>query len=134
MRKLAVLPLVGLLAVAACVQDAPTAPLADESAASAAPTGISASVSGVSTQVLNFDADLDGITGRVLPGFEDAEAAEALRGYIEELKAQLAADDRSEVARVVQLARAELTPGRASIGDLGYIELVLDNIDRAIAK
>ncbi len=131
MKRLAMLPLVGLLTAAACTLDNPTAPIAEDALSG---IGISASVSASASQPLNFDADLDIITSRLLPGFANGDAAENLSVHVAGIKTELAANNRAGAAQLVGLARAELISGASSIADLGYISLVLDNIDRAIVQ
>lgn len=137
MKRFTVLPLVVLLA-AAC-SNSPTAPTADNQADTAA-AGISANAitASLSTSTdagaYGSDGDLEVISSRILPDFTDQDAATKLGGYIGQIQEQLAAGDKAEVARLVGLALAELAPGVSNGGDVGYVEIVLNNIARANAE
>jgi hypothetical protein len=131
--RLAVLPLAAALAFGAgCSRDAPLEPLSDQS--TLAPTAsISASQSALPGDgAVPFAGDLEDIPVRVLPGFSDRDAADSLAGYLTELLAHLSAGNKTAAARVLGQARELLKPGVADPADIGYLQLVFDNIEAAI--
>ncbi len=131
-RSLAVIPLMMVLASAACAIDSPTAPYAEE-ASLAAPTGFSASQSASAGQSLDFSSDLRHAT-EAASGFADAAVADRFREHLGNLSTSLNAGDKAEASRILGLARQELSPAAITHGDLGYIEMVFRNIDEAVAQ
>jgi alcohol dehydrogenase class IV len=97
-----------------------------------APDRVSLSVAATGSDALDFTADLDALTTRVLPSLSDAAAADALGLRIADLSAALDAGDKAEAARAVAATRALLTSEIGAWGDLGAIELVLNNVERAL--
>ena len=81
----------------------------------------------------NFVIDLDLITANVLPHFADAAAGKQLALYIADIKTAVGAGNKTEVARLLVLAR-EITakPSVANEIDLGYIAQILSAIESAI--
>ncbi len=131
-RSLAVIPLMMVLASAACAIDSPTAPYAEE-ASLAAPTGFSASQSASAGQSLDFDGDLNFIDSLV-PSFNDAGSGARFGDLMKEMRTHLNAGDKGEARRVVDLARQELASGALNDGDAGYIEMVFRNLDEALVQ
>ena len=131
-NRRAVIPLSMLLVVSACTEADLTAPASSPVQATAVPLDVSMSV--VAGQDLDFAADLDNIAEVILPGLFDAAAAEALGAQLDALKAHLAAGDRAAAAQVLDEARSVATPDIGNRTDLGYVEMVLYNIEAALAK
>lgn len=135
-KPFALFPLVALLA-AACT-DAPTAPPAvaeTEAAATVAFSGgMSLNVSTSSSSLSDFDGDLNVIVNRILPNFANESAAATLRGHIAEIQTAIDVGNRTEVARLTDVAEADLVPGVTNGGDRGYIQLVLRRINTAAAR
>ncbi len=129
MKRTVILPIAALL-LAACGES----PLAPESKAmTLAPEQASLSVAaGATSAAIDFAADLDAITTRVLPSLSDATAAEGLRVQIATLSAALSAGNKAEAASAVAAARALLTPDIGAFGDVGSIDLVLNNVALAL--
>jgi len=97
------------------------------------PTRLSmAGLTGTPTGTLDFASDLDGLTTRVVPSLDDAKAAEQLRLELDRLSAALNAGNTADATKSVAAARALLTPTIGAVGDIGVVELVLDNIERAL--
>ncbi len=128
MRRRIVIPAAALV-MAAC-SDVPMAP---DAANVPAMVGATLSLSaGSENAALDFTVDLELITTRVVPNFTDREAAEQLQLHITELTTALNAGDKAEAARILDLARASVTTRDAAWGDVGYIELVFNNIAQAL--
>ena len=127
-KRSTVLPISALL-LAAC-SDSPVAP--PRAPASAPAVSASLSVAEASPNALDFSTDLSAITTSVLPGFADAQAAERLRLDLAALSAALTAGDKTEAARLLAVARADLTPEASNGGDVGYVEMVFRNIAEAL--
>jgi hypothetical protein len=127
--KRAVIFSMAALVVAAC-NDSSMEPVSPNAAI--APSQARFSIVGASGVTLDFSGDIDLITERVLPSLDDATAAEKLKVEFGKLSAGLDTGTKAEVAGTVTAIRALLKPGIGAVGDVGAIEVVLDNLDRAL--
>lgn len=130
MKRTVVLPIAALL-LAACGDS----PLEPESAATSAITPDQASLSIAATTPaagLDFAGDLEMIKTLMLPSLDDAAAAGKLGLEIDKLAVALGAGKKVEASAAVTAARALLTPTIGGVGDVGAIELVLDNVQVAL--
>ncbi|MFL5538413.1 MAG: hypothetical protein ACJ8J0_05445 [Longimicrobiaceae bacterium] len=128
MSRLAASAAAALLLACGC-SDAATTPAAADPAGIAAAPALTASM--VATG-LDFSQQVADIETRMLPSFTDHDAAEQLRGYLQDLAASAAAGDRAAAAASLELARGVLKPGVTSAVDATAIEMTLDVIGRDI--
>lgn len=131
MRTRTVIRLMTLAGLAACAEDT-TAPLVKEAGEVSPQVAVNLNVVGSGS--LDFSADLETIRDAVLPGFDNAVAADSLKVRLASLGAQLAAGDRSGAAETLLKARTGMKADASNAADLGYIEMVFANIDVAIAR
>jgi hypothetical protein len=127
MRRLVAIPAATVCALLAACGDTPS----PAEPFSAAPTGLrmsaaSTPTSGAATLML---ADLDDISTRFLPAFEDAAAAGRVGTLVNELKTHVSASNRIEALRVIALIRAQLTDGVANPVDVEVVKLTLAFIE-----
>lgn len=122
-----VLRTIGLLGVVACAEST-TSPLAEAPVT----TSVSLNVAGAE-QALDFSADLDKIVEAVIPGFTNAGAGDVLKAQVTALKAQLAENDLVAAAATVADARRELPADAGIHGDIGYVQMVLSNVEAALS-
>jgi hypothetical protein len=127
MKRATLLPITALL-LAAC-GDAPMQPEAERTALT--PDSPSFSIAAASA-ALDFASDLDMITTLVVPSLDDATAAAKIKLEVGKLSAALSAGNKVAAAQSVAAVRALLTPGVGGPADVGMIEIVLDNIGRAL--
>lgn len=132
MRTRFLFPLAGLAVATAC-SDPPMTPLEPPALAAASAPSFSRDGSAGEAS-LDFSSDFGDLKYRVLPGFDDQDAAKQLAGYFDELNEHLDAGDTAEAIQVLATAREAAHPGVTSWGDWGNIHHVLDMVGRALGE
>lgn len=129
MQKMTVVRLAALAGLVACADDA-TAPTGTTKDGVAAQVSLSTAVVQGS---LDFSTDLENLRIAVLPTFADTAAASAIRAQLITLQDQLAAGDRTAAAATLAQVRDAIKPDATDVTTLGYVGMVFDNIDTALA-
>lgn len=139
MKRLAIATLVGLLATAGCTDrllEPETTPKVQESVdGGLMVASMSLGMAGRSNSLRS--PALDDIATRLLPGFSDEVAADAVGALLVSLDAALVAEDVSAARDAIAAARAVLVPngvGSSSTvndsAEIGVILLILEQIEQ----
>jgi hypothetical protein len=116
------------LLLAAC-NDNPVAPAVEAPTAS-----VKASLStGASSAALDFTDLTNDVVGRLLPSFDDQQAASAIDTSMRELNAHAIAGEIAEAQAASQAIRSSLKEGVASALLLDVMNRTLDVVDRDLA-
>jgi len=115
------------LLLAAC-SDNPAAP----SREAAAPTKAALST-GASSSALDFTDLTNDMVGRLLPSFDDQQAASAIESSMRDLTTHAMAGEISDAQAAAQAARSNLKEGVASALLLDVMNRTLDVVDRDLA-
>jgi hypothetical protein len=121
------------LLLGACAAS-PTQP---QAAPSAPPASASRSAANVAPALATFAAfdlspEIEALTERVIPSFQDERAAADLRTALAALVERAAAADRGGTTKALAGAHAALRDGAAGASDLDAIRQTLDAIERAV--
>lgn len=116
------------LLLAAC-SDNPAAPSRE---APAAPTKAALST-GASSSALDFTDLTNDMVGRLLPSFDDQQAASAIESSMRDLNTRAMAGQIADAQASAQAARSNLKEGVASALLLDVMNRTLDVVDRDLA-
>jgi hypothetical protein len=143
LKRFAVIPLAAVLALAACMDDVPTAPAVEVTPAVVPPTASSAVLD--SAAVAGLSSVLSDVSVRLLPGLQDQAAAEEISSRLDALmqhvdagntaEARLALAEAQEILEraIAGLAKPEEQAEAvadeveaADLAELGFVQLALD--------
>lgn len=131
MNRHALLPVLGALIVAACMRDAPTAPVSEDTS-KAQPTA--ADSAAIATRSAGVRDALSDVTTRLLPTLENKTAAEELSTRMTGVMVEVDAGNVDAARRSLGEAQAVLdritadAAGSADVADLSFVQLALDQV------